>query len=138
MRQFAKIACTAIALSFSSIISAAPLVGSGGGYFGTAWFTNGSGIVVGAYPTWAECNTAFQQSLQYRVDNWGWVVSEINHCSYTPPFGGLQVQKETAIAIRSNDAAGSLAEAERIMRTVQSIRSRFNADAYEAALSGVR
>lgn len=118
--------------------SAAPIPGTGGGYFGTAWFNSGQGIVVGAYPTWALCNYYFQQALAIRVNDWGWTVTEINPCSYQPPFGGIQVHREHAFALDASSPDGSLEDANRVLDQLKAIREQFRADDYEAALNRIR
>jgi hypothetical protein len=127
-----------VCLASSSLAMAAPVPGSGGGYFGTAWFNAGQGIVVGAYPTWTECNYAFQQALNLRVNEWGWTVTEINPCSYQPPFGTVQVQREHAIALDPTGPEASLEDANRVLGELKAIRESFRADEYEQALSRVR
>lgn len=125
-------------LASSSLALAAPVPGSGGGYFGTAWFNVNQGIVVGAYPTWTECNYNFQQALNIRVNDWGWTVTEINPCSYQPPYGTIQVKREHAIALDPSSPEASLEEANRVLSELQALRETFRADEYEKALGQIR
>lgn len=126
----------ALALGLATSAVAAPPVGTGGGYYGSAWFDSGQGIIVGAYPTWYECNQQLQSGIQYRVTNWGWTVTELNGCAYRPPFGTvIKFEKELAVRIEAPDAEGSLVEAERILRSIERLRARYDIDAYEAELA---
>lgn len=139
MNTLARSLLAALALGCAGTALAAPPVGSGGGYYGSAWFDSGQGIVVGAYPTWYECNQFLQQGIQYRVSNWGWTVTELNGCAYRPPFGmAIEFEKETALSIVAPDPDGSLAEVERILAAIERLRARYNVDAYEAELAKVR
>lgn len=137
MRHFSKALSISIALASSTLAVAAPVPGTGGGYYGSAWFNSGQGIVVGAFQTWAECNAALQSGIQYRVSNWGWTVTELNPCGYRPPFAVIRFEKEVALRIVADDPGSSFDEVQRVLRSVQSIRNRFNADDYEAALAEV-
>ncbi|MBX3724869.1 MAG: hypothetical protein KF823_03025 [Xanthomonadales bacterium] len=125
-------------LAGASAASAAPVPGSGGGYYGTAWFNTNQGIVVGAYPTWAECNYYFQQALNLRVNDWGWTVTEINPCSYRPPFGRIRMEREHAFAIDPSSPEESLQDANRVLDALREVRNRYRADEYEAELDRIR
>ena len=93
--------CAKFSIDFSSLpvwpllhtASAVPVAGSGSGYDRTAWFTNNSGIVVGPYSTWAECNYQFQYTLNMRIQDWGWIATEIQ-----------SLQLPAALRINSNQA----------------------------------
>lgn len=135
--HFKKILAAAL-LAGSSLATAAPVPGSGGGYYGSAWFTNQSGIVVGAYPTWAECDYYFQQALTIRVQEWGYTVSELNPCSYKPPFGSIQFEIELGIRVDPSSPVDSLDDSFRILGELKSVREQFRADEYEQALMRIR
>lgn len=127
-------------LACSAVTIAAPPIGSGGGYYGSAWFNSNQGIVVGPYSTWHDCNQALQGGIQYSVTNWGWSVTELNPCSYRPPFGYGIVQHELALAVGivSTTPDGSLAEADRLLTEVEVLREAHRIDAYEAAVRRIR
>lgn len=111
---------------------AAPLVGSGGGYFGTADYVNGAGSVVGPYSSWIECNNALQAAIDNAVNNFGYTLVSMNPCSYTPPFSGVMYQHfELAISDKYGDSA-SVAAA--LLDEVRRIREAHRADAYDAAI----
>ncbi len=133
-RSLLALAC----LAGSSMALAAPVPGSGGGYYGTAWFNTNQGIVVGAYPTWAQCNYYFQQALNLRVNDWGWTVTQMSPCSYKPPYGTVRVEREHAIAVDPSSPGASLEDANRILGELQAVREQFRADDYEKALDRIR
>lgn len=138
MRNHIKYLLALACLASATLASAAPVPGTGGGYFGSAWFTNNHGIVVGAYPTWGECNYYFQQSLNKRVNDWGWTVSEINPCSYRPPYGSIHAQHELALPVDTSSPDASLEEVNRILDELREVRDTFRADEYDAALERIR
>ncbi len=70
-------------------INAAPASGSGGGYYGTAWYNSGQGTVVGPYATYAECSQALNAAVAYKVTNLGWVVVSFQACHFNPPYGTM-------------------------------------------------
>ena len=87
-----KILCTAILATGLAVMSvgtalATPPIGSGGGYFGGAWFDSGQGITSGPHSNYHSCTVALQNSIDYRVTNWGWAVVTLEPCSHTPPYG---------------------------------------------------
>jgi hypothetical protein len=127
-----------IALMFgiSAAAQAAPTIGSGGGYYGSAEYTNNSGSVVGPYSTYAQCNAALQAAISNAVNNFGYVVESVNYCSYRPPFTGVFIGY-TELAVSSTTPRESLAEAFALLEEIAQIRIRYNADQYEADLRAV-
>lgn len=122
----------------SSLATAALAPGTGGGYFGSAWFTNSQGIVVGPHSTWWECNEAFQTSLDIRVNDWGYTVESISPCSYTPPFSAGHVGYETAYAVDSSDPGTSLGHVEAIINKIALLREQYRITEYENALQRIK
>lgn len=133
---------TALGLLLAATASqAAPVPGTGGGYYGSAWFNSNQGIVVGAYSTWYECNQYLQAAIDYRVSNWGWTVTELNPCGYRPPFGtgvGVVGPDLGGITIDSDGPGSSYDEVIRILERVELVRFQFRADEFEAALSRIQ
>jgi hypothetical protein len=66
---------------------AAPSAGTGGGYYGSAWYDSNQGTVVGPYATYAECNQALNAAVAYKVTQLGWSVVSFQPCYFNPPFG---------------------------------------------------
>ncbi len=125
-----------LALASIGAAQAAPVVGSGGGYFGTADYANGAGSVVGPYATWAACNNALQAAINNAVNNFGYTVTSIHPCSYTPPFSGVmhvwfELKVSAGTPRESGDVAGTLLD------EVRRLREAHRADAYEATIGGL-
>lgn len=122
-----------LALAAMGSAHAAPVVGSGGGYFGTADYGNGSGSVVGPYATWSECNNALQAAINNAVNNFGYTLVSMHPCSYTPPFSGVMYEHfELAVdSVKEGDTATVAAV---LLDEVKRIREAHSADAYDAAV----
>ncbi len=122
-----------LALAALGSAHAAPVVGSGGGYFGTADYGNGSGSVVGPYSTWSECNNALQAAIDNAVNNFGYTLVSMHPCSYTPPFSGVMHEyfELSVDGIKEGDTATVAAA---LLDEVERIREAHNADAYDAAV----
>ena len=127
-----------LALTFGISVAAhaAPVIGTGGDYYGSAEYTNNSGSVVGPYSTYAACNAALQAAISNAVNNFGYVVESVNYCSYRPPFTGVFLGY-TELAVGSTTPRESLAEAFALLEEIAKIRIRYNADQYEADLRAV-
>jgi hypothetical protein len=123
-----------VMIAASGMAAAVPPSGTGGGYFGTAWFTNGQGIVVGPYSTWWECDQAFQDALDYNVNVRGWTIETMNPCSYNPPFPIAAPNHELSFDIDDSDPDTSLDDAQRIIEKVRRLRETYMIDEYEAEL----
>src|SRR5688500_15769937 len=134
MTTFQKL-CVGIALAFglAATVQAAPPIGSGGGYYGSAEYTNDSGSVVGPYSTYAQCNAALQAAITNAVNNFGYVVESVNYCSYRPPFTGVFVGY-SELVVGSTTPRESLAEAFALLEEIALVRARYDADNYEAEL----
>ncbi len=128
--------CAALVLTAavaSSSAQAAPVVGSGGGYFGTANYGNGAGSVVGPYATWVECNQALQAAINNAVNNFGYTLVSMHPCSYTPPFSGVMHEWfELAVVAKTPRESATVGAA--LLREVQTIREAHRADAYDARI----
>ena len=122
-----------LALAAMGSAHAAPVVGSGGGYFGTADYGNGSGSVVGPNSTWAACNNALQAAINNAVNNFGYTLVSMNPCSYTPPFSGVMHQHfELAVHSETDGDTDDIAGV--LLDQVKRIREAHQADAYDAAV----
>lgn len=125
----------AAALATTGLAQAAETPGGTGAYYGGAWFNGNGGITVGPYPTWAECNAALQQALEYHYHYWGSTVATLTPCFWRLPWAA---HYEGEYEIRADTPLGSLDEASAELDRVRAIRRQFNADAYEAALHRLR
>ncbi len=94
--------------------------------------------MVGPYSTWAECNYQFQYTLNMRIQDWGWIATEINPCSYQPPYGSVQIKHELALAVDTSTSHDNLEHINRILDDVRAVREEFRADEYDAALERIR
>lgn len=133
MRKTLTTLSAALALAFCGAALAVPPAGTGGGYYGSAWFNAGQGIVVhGA--TYSECAAALQNGITYRVTNWGWTVTELNPCSYRPPFAHAGVVDQLKVEIEAGSPQGSLDEANAVLGQIARLRRTYAVDSYEAEL----
>ena len=126
----------ALVFGISAAAHAAPPIGTGGGYYGAASYTNNSGSVVGPYATYAECNAALQAAISNNVNNFGYTVDEVDYCFYRPPFTGTFVTY-TGLNVQSTTPRESLAESFVLLEEVAQVRTRYSADQYEAELRAV-
>lgn len=118
--------------------AAVPPSGSGGGYYGQAWYDSGQGSVVGPYSTWYECNQALQDTIDYNVNMRGWSVTSINPCHYNPPFGTASPLHGLSYAVDSSDPGTSQEDAERIIEKVRTLRETYMIDEYQAELRRIK
>ncbi|MBD8527894.1 hypothetical protein [Pseudomarimonas arenosa] len=133
MRKILPALTAALSLALAGSALAVPPAGTGGGYYGSAWFDSDQGIVVhGA--TYSECAQALQYSINYRVNHWGWTVTELNPCSYRPPFAHVGVLDELKVEIRADSPEGSLDQANAVLGQIARLRRTHAIDAYEADL----
>ena len=124
-----------LALAFAALgtAHAAPVVGSGGGYFGTANYGNGAGSVVGPYASWAECNNALQAAINNAVNNFGYTLVSMHPCSYTPPFSGV-MHHQFELAVVGDKDGDTAHVAAVLLDEVKRIRDAHDADGYDAAV----
>lgn len=125
-----------IALLFGVSVAAhaAPPIGTGGGYYGTATYGSGQGgSVVGPYPTYAQCDAALNAAINNAVNNFGYTLTAVHYCFYRPPFTGVFLEY-TGLVIQSPDPRESLAEATALLEEIGRVRARYDADQYEADL----
>lgn len=129
----------ALALIVSSTMASAALTpGTGGGYFGTAWFTNGQGMIVGPYSTWFACNQQYQQSLDYNVNVRGWTIDTQTPCSYNPPASVASPNHALSFDVDSSDPGTSLEDAKRIIEEIRVLRESHMIDEYQAELRRIK
>ena len=133
MRPIRLIPLALLALCFAGSAFAVPPAGSGGGYYGSAWFDSNQGIVVSG-ATWSECNQLLQYNIDYRVNNWGWSVTSMTPCSYQPPYSVVNEHVELAVDIVSDSPQGSLDEATVVLARIAELRRMHDMDRYEATL----
>lgn len=132
-----KILRTAILATGLAVMSvgaalAAPPVGSGGGYFGSAWFDSNQGMVSGPHPNYQTCNQSLQDGIHYRVTNWGWSVTSITPCSYTPPYSIGQVEYEVQIRADGPGHSGDIATG--VLFEASKLREAHRIDDYDSAI----
>lgn len=120
-------------LAAAGSANAAQVVGSGGGYFGTADYSNGGGSVVGPYSSWAECNTALQAAIYNNVHNFGYTLVSMHPCSYTPPFAGV-MHVDYELQVVASSPIESVGVGKVLLGEVQKIRETHHADTYDAAV----
>jgi hypothetical protein len=124
----------ALVFGFSVAAHAAPPIGTGGGYYGSAWYgPNQGGSVVGPYSTYQDCTDALNAAIANAVNNFHYTVSTVNPCFYRPPFTGVFVEY-SGLVVQSTTPRESQAEAAALLEEITQIRARYNADQYEADL----
>jgi hypothetical protein len=127
----------ALAAGLAGAAHAAPVPGTGGGYYGSAWYNSGQGSVVAGAPTWAACNSTLQESINHAVSNWGWWVVTYNPCKYRPPFGEMAAEvhaEKVGIEINAGSADESAGVVRVISDEIRRTREMYRADDYDNAL----
>lgn len=123
-----------LVLGMSAVAHAVPPVGTGGGYYGSAWYgPNQGGSVVGPYGSYAECTAALNAAIANAVNNFHYTVSSVNPCSYRPPFTGVLVGY-SELVVDAATPGESMAEAVALLDEITQVRKRYNVDQYEAEL----
>ncbi|MCB1560469.1 MAG: hypothetical protein KDI75_05175 [Xanthomonadales bacterium] len=127
-------ALVAAGLAIASIgsASAALVAGTGGGYYGSAWYNSNQGSVVGPYSTYYACNQALQAAIDNATNNFGWSVTSVSPCSYTPPFAPMQVEYELAVVDDGSGDTGTIAGT--LLDEVAKLREAYRIDAYDKAV----
>ena len=122
LRSFALVALAGLAGSATAV----PI---GGGttpiYVGSASFLNNGAIGVSG-ATYASCSSQLQQGINYRVSNWGWVLTSVQPCHQSQWMGPPYTQ------IAHDGAAISGAQLNAVLRADAELRARYNIDAFEA------
>jgi len=117
------------ALSLLALTAAAGAVPIGGGttliYVGQAAFVNNGYAGVSA-STYAACAASLQAAINYRVQNWGWVVSSITPCHASKYLGPPFTQLVTEGPGLSDRQVSSVLKAD------ADLRAKYNIDAFEA------
>lgn len=125
----------ALAAGVSGASMAAPIPGTGGGYYGSAWYDSGQGSVIAGAATWAECNNALQMAINHAASAWGWTVVTYNPCKYHPPFGQMMAEQEkVGIEIGGGSPGESVGTVRIITDEIVRARSQYRADDFEAAM----
>ena len=114
------------ALALAGTATAVPI---GGGttpiYVGSASFLNNGSIGVQS-STYSGCSTQLQQGINYRVQNWGWVLTSVQPC-HTSPWKGPPYLNAV-----SDGPAISDAQLRSVLKADAELRARYNIEAYEA------
>jgi hypothetical protein len=129
-----------LALAGTAAVHAAPPIGSGGGYYGSADSVGPTGSVVGPYATYADCAAALQAAINNQVNNHGEVVESVHPCTYRPPFSGVLhglVGLDAVISIQSDTPGGSLDEATAVFEEVARIRQQYQSDRFDAEMAAL-
>ena len=126
------ILATGLAVMSVGTASAAPPVGSGGGYYGSAWYNSNQGSVVGPYSTYYACNQALQNALDNAVNNFGWTVTSIKPCSYRPPYAYAPVEFELQVSAEGAGQSGDVATG--LLFEATKLRETHRVDDYDRAL----
>ena len=113
-------------LALAGVATAAPI---GGGtttlYLGSATFLNNGAIGVQS-TTYNGCVTQLQSGINYRVSNWGWVVTSVQPC-HVGPWKGAPFMDAV-----SDGPSISAAQLRSVLKADAELRARYNIDAYEA------
>ncbi len=108
--------------------NAVPPSGTGGGYYGSAWYDSSQGTVVGPYATYAECSQALSAAVAYKVTNFGWTVVSFQPCHFNPPFGMMSEELS---------ALEGLEHFTLINAELKAAHERLSATAYETAVCDI-
>ena len=132
-----KILRTAILATGLAVMSigaalAAPPIGSGGGYYGGAWYDSNQGSVVGPYSTYYACNQALQNALDNAVNNFGWTITSLTPCSYRPPYGTVLPGYEVEIWADGAGQSGDVATG--VLFEATKLREAHRVDDYDRAI----
>lgn len=148
MKRTITVLSTLCLLLSASATQAVPVVGEGGGYYGSiTWDTsteqwpNSSVTVslVGPHDSYYVCNEHFESVMAHNIAEHSWQVTSFVECAYRPPYAiGEPGKYDFGWEITSDDPAGSFDEVIRILDQIRLIRHEFNADEYEAALRRIR
>lgn len=119
---------TLFALSALALAGAATAAPIGGGttniYVGSASFLNNGSIGVQS-STYNGCVTQLQNGINYRVSNWGWVLTSVQPCHLSPWKGA------PFLSAISDGPSISESQLRNVMKADAELRARYNIDAYE-------
>ena len=126
----------ALAAGLAGTAQAAPVPGTGGGYYGSAWYNSGQGTVISAIPTWQECTNLLNANIAHAASAWGWWVVRKHPCAYRPPFGQMSPvdPEKIGIEIGGSTPEESVAISRMISDEIRRARELHRADDYDNAL----
>lgn len=130
-------AVIAAGLSMTTTTQAARIPGTGGGYYGSAWFDSNQGAVVAGAATWTECNARLQEYIDHATSVWGWTVVSYTPCHYQEPFGQMAQEALVGIDLNARTPMESTGVVRAITDEIQRTRSQFRADEYEASMDAI-
>ncbi|TXH73841.1 MAG: hypothetical protein E6Q88_04955 [Lysobacteraceae bacterium] len=137
IRAHCLAAIIATALSVTATAQAAPVPGTGGGYYGSVWFDSNQGGVVAGAATWAECNARLQEYIQHAITVWGWTVVKYTPCHYRPPFGEMMQEEHVGMDVNARTPIESGGVVGVITDEIIRARNQYRADEYEASMGAI-
>lgn len=133
-----KILRTAILVTSLAAMSigtalAMPTVGQGGGYYGGAEFVGPTGMTVGPYPTYMQCDNALQAGLYNHTHNHGEQLESLTPCHYRPPYSVAHDHYyELQVVARDPGESGRVGTL--LLDQVKRLREAYHMDDYERDL----
>ena len=121
---------TALAAMSIGTALALPTPGQGGGYYGSAEFVGPTGMVVGPYPTYWECNAAFQAALHNHINNHGEQLESVTPCHYRPPFS-VGHDHHYELMVEARDPGESEHVGNLLLDKATRLRDTYHVDDYE-------
>ncbi len=121
---------------------AAPVLGLGAGYHGSAQLGNpqGGGIGVGPYSSWSDCNTALQTGINYAV-NQNRTILSIVPCHYRSNYtenGFIDAYPhEFVLPVHGHSPDESLQISRMLSDEISRLRTEYRIDDYDAALQAI-
>lgn len=110
-------------------------------YYGSADFTlTGSGLVVGPYPSYSECDAALNAAIDNAVNNQGYQIADIQPCSGHWAIHGGVTEMEAApytLEVLAGTSGESGGVAHVLLEEVAAARKTFQIDQYEATLQAI-
>ncbi len=135
--------CVSLSLAVGLVgtAQAAPVPGTGGGYYGSAWYDSNQGTVIAGAATYQECVQLLNSSIAHAASAWGWTVVTYNPCKYRPPFGQMAYEQAEVEKTGINIGAGSPGESVGIVRMISDeirrTRDQYRADDYDSAIEAI-
>jgi hypothetical protein len=131
----------ALAAGLAGAAQAAPIPGTGGGYYGSAWYDSNQGTVIAGVATYQECMALLHSSIAHAASAWGWTVVTYNPCRYRPPFGQMAYEQAEVEKVGIHIGAGSPGESVEVVRMIGDeilrTRDQYRADDYDNALDAI-
>lgn len=109
-------------------------VGGGGGYYGGADYVGPTGITIGPYSTYAECNAMLQAEMAYDVAHQGAVVETVYPCKWRPPYA---IANDEGFEVELAGGGSTGGDPGVVLEEYTRLRQRYNLDRFDAELKAL-